>query len=168
MDISDFKKPIITAVVTIVVGIIVYSLIGVAMYISGTVIYDGTPTEFSCYPNNPEWELDINVRNNAAATLPFINPFYGVKAKVEGNNDTFAYFMGLGNSPRNFTDYYLDIGKIDSGSERPVAIKLHVAEGNFSLTVDVYLKFLLNMKAASVTYLVEYEGNYDYNITRLR
>lgn len=168
MDVSNTKKVIIAAVVGIVVPILVYSLVAVFAYASGTVIYDSTPTTFSCYPNNPEWDLDIQVRNNAFATFPFINPVYGVRARVEGNNDTFAYFIGTGNVPRNYTEYHLDVGIIEAGADRPVTIKLHLAEGNFTLTVDAFLKSAFNLNAASVTYLVDYEGNYAYNITRLR
>jgi hypothetical protein len=166
MDSSTTKKAIITAVVTIIVTVIVYSVIGSLSYLNNTVIYDETPTKFSCNPYNPEWTLNVHVRNKAPLTFPLINPFYSVTANVNGDNNTFAYFTGLGDTPRNFTDWSLDIGRIDAGNEETASIILHVGEGNFSITVNVWLNFMGSWKAASATYFIEYEGNFNYTITR--
>jgi len=167
MDWDKIKKPAIATLITIIVGIIIYSVIGILTYAGNTVIYDKFPEEFYCYPPDHEQILTVRVRNNAPLTFPFLNPFYTLRVTIEADNAAFAYFIGLGGKKRNFTDWYCDIGRIDSGSFDEVDIHLHADEGNLSLKVNVYLSFWVKIGAASATYLIEYAGDHKYNQTRL-
>jgi len=167
VDWDNIKKPAIAAVIGILVGVIIYSLVGIFSYASNTIIYDEFPEEFYCQPSNPEETLTIRVRNNAPLTFPFLNPFYKLRVTIEADNRAFVYFMGLGGKKRNFTDWVLDIGRIESGDYEDTDIYLHVDEGNLTLRVDVYLVFWVDIGATSATYLVEYEGDYRYNLTRI-
>lgn len=162
-------KKFIMAAVVVLAGILVYSLIGIYVNTSNIRIYDEFPEEFFCYPPNPEEELSCNIRNNAPMTPPFINPFYGVSIKiVDSENDAFVYFIGIGNKKRNFTDWSLDLGRIDAGDSKKFNFFLHPDEGNVTFRIKVYLSFVFKFEAASATYFVEYHGDHRYTISKTK
>jgi len=157
----------ISALAGIIVAVAAYPIIGIAMYASSVLIYDKFPEEFRGYPPDPEEKLLVRVQNNAPMSLPLINPFYTLHVVVEAENDAFAYFEGLGGKKRNFTEYSIDLGRIDSGDSEESTIILHVDESDLTLRIDVYLWFGFQIKSSSATYSVEYLGDHEYAITKM-
>lgn len=164
---SNTKKIVIPVVVALVL-IAVYSIFGTLMYVNSIVIYDKFPEQFFYNPLNDEEEFELSVHNNSPLTLPFLNPFYSFSGSIEAENNAFGYFIGYGQLKRNFTDYSLDLGRINAGESKQIGIFLHPDEGNLTLKIDIYFDFLVKIKATSKTYSIEYLGNYEYNITRIK
>jgi len=164
---KTIQKALITAIFSIIIGVIVYSILGVFTYTSNTVIYDKFPEQFNSDPLDHE-KLEFKVRNNAPLTFPLINPFYTLRCSVEAENDAYVYFIGTGNKRRNFTDYFLDIGRINAGDFDETAIYLRPDKGNLTLRLDVYLRFWIDFRATSRVYTIEYLGDNEYNITRIK
>jgi hypothetical protein len=160
------KKTLVTLLITIIGGLFVYSAIGILLNVTNTVIYDSTPMRIYHDSTTPDYSLSIQINNNDPLPVPYLNPFYTIAVNVTGDNNAYAYFESLGRQARNFTDWNLDVGKIDSGSSTTQQIMLHIGNGSFSVRVDVYLTFLVQFKARSATYLFEHEGNNYYNVTR--
>jgi hypothetical protein len=130
-------------------------------------IYDSFPSEFTLSQSDQEQKLTCSVYNNAPLTLPFINPFYGARVLIENpENDTFAYFLSLGDKKCNFTQYYLDLGRIDSGSNREFSFFLHLGPHNVTFKVEVQYVFVLPFTVSSTTYFIKYKGNQTYTISK--
>lgn len=163
----EIRNKVIYSVITIVLGIMVYSIIGVLTYCNSTAICDKFPQDFFCDAIKPEQSLTVSIRNNAPLSLPFINPFYSLHTDVEAENEAFVYFIGLGDEKCNFTEWGFDLGRIDAGHYDETTLYLHVDEGNLTLRIDVYLIFIVPIRATSASYFVEYEGNGNYTIARL-
>lgn len=158
----------IYAAVAVLAGISVYTVIGIYVNNSNVRIYDRFPEEFSCYPSNGEVKLSCQIRNNAPMSLPFINPFYATRIEiVDSESNSFAYFEGVGHKARNFTEYSLDLGRIDSGDYEDFDFFLHPDQSNLTFTAKVFLNFgPLRLESASSVYAVEYQGDYKYIITK--
>lgn len=163
------KRTAITVLVALMVTGVVYWVAGTLANVEYTAIYDGTPTTFYFSPGqSPTWTFNLQVSNQAPFTLPDLNPFYSVAVSITGSNNTFAYFTGLGNVPRNFTNYSLNLGQINSGNSASVSILLNIgASANFSMRVDVWVSSVFQFKAATATYFFEYKGNNEYSVTRI-
>lgn len=161
----DVKGTVITVVVSFFVALLVYILIGSAVNAWFIRIYDAFPEDFVCYPSDPEKKLDCNINNNAPLTLPYINPFYSVLVVVDSENGSFAYFIGLGDKKCNFTDWQLDLGRIDSGSSKSFSFFLHINDSNMTFRIEVAYTFVIQLVVASKTYLVQSIGNNNYTIS---
>lgn len=157
-----------TALIGILIVVIVYPTAGIIIITNSTVIYDKFPEQFTFNPNNSQKALELRIRNNAPITLAPINPIYNLHCKVEAENDAYVYFINQANLKRNFTDYYLDVGLITAGNYDEPTIYLVPDEGNLTLTLDVRLKFFVGFLSASNVYSIEYLGNYEYNVTRIK
>lgn len=165
---DKIKKAIIPVVIGLVVGIAGYSVLGVFSYSNNTVIYDEFPEQFFYNPVNPDPEFRLRVHDNSPWSFPFINPFYNLHSSIEAENNAYVYFKGSGNKLRNFTDFSIDLGRIDAGDYKEVTIILHPDEGNLTLKIDVYLDFWGKRKATTRTYSIEYLGNYEYLVELIR
>lgn len=164
-------KRIGTKVILTLVGLItvvaVYSVIGIYVNLKGVRIYDEFPEEFILRELDSEQELSCSIKNNAPLSLPFINPFYTSRIViVDSENNASAYFINAAGKTRNFTDYYLDLGRIDSGGSDELRFFLCPDEGNVTFRVDVRLSFGVRLHAASKTYFVGYDQNYNYTISK--
>lgn len=158
---------VVFTLAVIVTTVVVYSLIGVYVNITGARIYDEFPDDFILRDPSSEQELKCRINNNAPLTLPFINPFYIVRITiVDSENNASAYFIGAGDKERNFTDYSSDIGRIDSGNSETLHFFFYPQEGNATFRVEVYLAFGIHILATSKMYSVEYHGNYNYTISK--
>jgi hypothetical protein len=165
---QSLKTKAAEALVVIIVGVLAYSLIGAYFNWSNVAIYDQTPTQFAYNLDYPkDYTFNVQINNNSPLTFPYINPFYSVSVAVEGNNQAYAHFSGLGGTDRNFTDTSISIGKVDSGSSGTVSILIHPEGDNFTAKVTVWYYFILGVKANSATYSFENQGNDNYKVTRL-
>ena len=157
---------VVFTLAVIVTTIVAYSLIGVCVYITGARIYDEFPDNFILGEPSSEQELECRINNNAPLSFPFINPFYAVRiAIVDSENNASAYFVGVGDKKRNFTDYSLDVGMIEPGNSETFRFFFYPKEGNATFRVEVYLSFVTHILATSKMYSVEYHGNYNYTIS---
>lgn len=159
---------VIATLVGIMITLIVYTALGINVNTSAVRIYDEFSNKFFCNPSlDHEERLTCNIKNSASMSLPYINPFYGVTVTIiDSENNAFVYFMGSGNKKRNFTDYYLDLGKIDSGDSNSFSFYLYPNEGNVTFQIEVFLVFVNHrFAAASKAYLVEYHGDYRYTLS---
>ena len=157
MNEDNIKIKILGATITIAVGIVLYSVIGVYVNVSSVSIHDEFPDHFRIYTPVPEQTLTVRVYNNAPMTLPYMNPFYGLSVTIEAENNAFAYFRGLGNKKHNFTDTSLSLGRIDSGKNEDADIVLHLDEGDLRMTISVHFRFGISIPCTSRTYFIEYQ-----------
>lgn len=149
------------AAVVILIGMLIYAVLGGFANSTNVRIYDEFPSEISISVDNPEQQLGFSIHNNAPMTFPFIDPFYNVGITLTGSeNDTFAYFNN--GQVRNFTEYYVDLGKIDSGSSSNIEFWLHLGPHNVTFNIIVYYSFFFTFQVSSVKYLVAYTGNQTY------
>jgi hypothetical protein len=156
---ENLKSILWKAFIGIVVVILVYVVLGFVVNATSIRIYDQFPSEISVSTNNPVQQLSFSINNNAPMTLPFIDPFYDVGITMTGaENDTYCYFMN-GNIVRNFTEYSLDLGKIDSGSSSDVEFWIHLGQHNVTFNIIVYYSFFITFQVSSAKYLVAYTGN---------
>jgi len=147
------------AAVVVIVGILIYALVGGFANATNVRIYDEFPNKFTVDSSSPEQILHCSIRNNAPLTLPFINPFYNAQISLSDvENDTFCYFINNANKMCNFTDYTLDLGRIDSGGLRDFDFYLHLGPHNVTFNVIVYYSFFLTFQVSSAKYLVTYTG----------
>jgi len=163
-------KKVILVIVSILTGILFYTAIGIWINIVSVRIYDEFPEWFTIYPPISEIELKCSIYNNAPLTFPYINPFYVVCVTViEPKNGTFAFFKDIGGKKCNFTDYVIDLGRIDPGDSRRFSFFLHVYEGNITFRVETFLQFIsFKIPAISATYSIAYLGNYNYTISKIK
>ena len=165
---ETIKKALIGASIIIVIAVIVYPVLGIITYTNNTVVYDEFPDQFNFNPNSSQQSLGLRIGNNAPMTFPLINPFYILRCSVEAENDAYVSFIAIGNKQTNFTDKHIDVGRINAGDFDDITILLHPDEGNLTLKVDVYLKFWMEVRATSNVYEIEYLGDYNYNITKIK
>jgi hypothetical protein len=156
---SNRKNLFWGAFITILVGLLVYTLLGAAVNTISVRIYDQFPSEISVSIYYPVQELSLTIQNDAPLTFPYINAFYDVGITLTGaENDTFCYFMN-GDITRNFTDYSCDMGRINSGSSSNLDFWIHLGLHNVTFDIIVYYSFFLTFQVSSAKYLVAYTGN---------
>jgi len=165
---ETIKKALIGALITLIIVVIVYPLVGIFVITTNTVIYDKFPEQFNLNPNSSQERLELRIRNNAPITLAPINPIYSLQCSIEDENDAYIYFINQAQLKRNFTDYSMNVGLITAGNFYEPTIYLVPDEGNLTLRLDVYLKFFVGFHAASNVYSIEYLGDYNYNITKIK
>jgi len=160
---------LIKATIPILIGILIYIIAGILANVSTIRIYDEFPEMFVLGEIQSKQSLTCDIRNNAPLTVPLINPFYLARITVENpENDTFAYFIGTGGKDCNFTNYSLDLGRIDAGSSREFSFYLCLGYHNATFKVDISYSFwIFSSVVSSSTYFVEYQGNCNYTISRL-
>lgn len=112
--------------------------------------------------------LTCSVHNKASHSVPGFNPFYTLRVVVvDAEHNEFAYFMGGGNKRLNFTNYVLDLGRIDSGSKDDVNLWFYFDKGNVTFRIDVSLTvYGFPFSASSRSYSVEYQHHDVYTITK--
>ena len=167
---SSLKRIAIETSVAILVGLLIYIILGVGINLTSVAIYSQysrTPVEFKNFFGSDGYPFNIQINNNAALSLPYINPFYSVTVSIVGDNSSFAYFKGVGDTIRNFTETGMDIGKVDSGSSFTAPIFIHAGGGSFNVTVKVWYYFIFAFQAKSATYSFESDGNNGYGVTQI-
>jgi hypothetical protein len=155
------------AAIVALVGILLYVIIGITVNAFSTRIYDEFSTEFEANVSDPEQMFECSINNNAPMSLPFINPFYSAQVTLaDSGNDTFCYFFNTASKKCNFTDYSLDLGRIDSGSSRKFDFYLHLGPHNVTFSVRVFYSFFTSFQVSSTEYTVAYEGNQTYSVSK--
>lgn len=133
-----------TAIITLVVGIIIYSVLGLAMVISGATIYDRIPeTNFTISSN---LNSVLILKNNAPLSFPFVNPLFLGGVKVINSTGNITCKIGM----HNCGEKIIDIGRISAGESEEIGFSITPHKNNFTISLDAYINifrsFLITSK----------------------
>ena len=121
--------------------IIFYTLIPICIYIvlggffisSGTTIYDDIPENVTFYKYAPPY--NINVRNAAPLTLPYVNPTFIVHIETTNGTECIVDTM---KGKTHCEDVFIDLGYISLGEPQNIKISLIPNGSNFAIITNVY------------------------------
>jgi len=141
-------------VIPLVVGIIVYSLIGGILNQTGLTIYHTIPT----HSTNSQIIFQLRLQNNAFLTLPFVNSLFSggvIIVNSTGNVDCSVSSV-KGYIPCNST--MIDLGLIDAGGTKYIDVTIVPNKNNFTIDLIGYTNFFFSArkdKFVNCTYLQE-------------
>lgn len=133
-------------IITSLIGIIIYIVLGTLFIFIGTTIYNDFPnTNFSFSGVS---RYSVTLRNNAPFTFPFVNPAFSGTIKIlDINGEVSCFVVGnKGKLPCETT--IIDLAYIPAGGDKSFSIYLNPNNNNkFSIQISAYLNFIINIKA---------------------
>ena len=141
----------------IFITIIIYVVLGSFFILLGTTIYDDFPTEnFTFNENKPR---SMILRNNAPFTFPYVNPaFMGSINITNSTGETNCFVESRkGKSPCGTNS--IDLGYIPTGEDSSIKVTLTPNNNNFTLKMNAYLNYLINIPVKSKTFKCINQGN---------
>jgi hypothetical protein len=147
--------PFSAAILAIVAGILVYSVLGAYFSSSFVVIYDNISPQDDTLSN-----IIVSVQNKAPLSLPYIVPSYSLAVSVLSNTSDVRCSINTlkGELPCSATA--LDLGAIGPGQSHDAYFRIQTDQaccaesgiampGNFTLKITVYMNFFLTTPVQS-------------------
>lgn len=133
----DWAKIIAPAII----GILIYSGLGIFFLYIGTTIYDDIPeNEFTI---SSEKTFTMIIQNNAPLSFPFVEPHFVGQVKIinsSRNTTCMTQYIGGNVSCENRS---IDLATIPAGESKHIRFTIKPNSGNFTIEMDAFSNFII-------------------------
>lgn len=131
------------AIITLVVGVIIYSALGLATVIGGATIYERIPEDN--FTISPSLNSVLIIKNNAPFSFPFVNPlFLGGVRVINSTGNITCEIEGY-----NCGDKIIDVGRISAGESKEIDFSITPDGNNFTISLNAYINIFLSFPIKS-------------------
>ena len=133
--------------VSIIIGIILYSVAGICFLSMGTTIYDDIPeNEFTI---SSEKTFTMIIQNNAPLSFPYVEPLFIGQVKIinSSGNATCMILQVLGGD-MPCESHRIDLAAIPSGESKDITFTIKPNGENFTIAMDALSNFIITQKSS--------------------
>jgi hypothetical protein len=132
-------------VTSIIIGIILYSVVGVYFLSMGTTIYDDIPeNEFTI---SSDKKFTMIIQNNAPLTFPYVEPlFLGQVKIINSSKNATCMTQVVGGNIISCESHGIDLATIPTGESKTIEFTIKPNGGNFTIEMDAFSNFIYTQK----------------------
>jgi hypothetical protein len=152
------KKKVWEIIISLLLGILVYAVIGTIITALGTNIYNNLPTQNISFSEYKSYNMII--KNSAPLSLPFVTPSFSGWINITEKSGNVTCLVDTSRGELPCENNSIDLGAIPAGKDEQMKFWISSNKNNFTIRTEADIMFIfINIKAKSKTMKCIYNGD---------